>query len=168
LTPGSEAHIFLYHEMRNQGPPNPLDLLTRVSHALADPCRVRLLAACLGRERCVCQLVALIGRPNATVSKHLGVLRDAGLLVARREGRWIHYRTPDEPGAVVRGALGFVRSCIGADARLASDRRALERIDTIDPGALARMQREGCCPDLTVPPPPRADTARGAHQGIIA
>ena len=123
-----------------------------MAHALADPCRVRLLAACLGRERCVCQLVALIDRPNATISKHLGVLRDAGLLRARRDGRWIHYSTPAEPDALVRDALDQVRAHAAGDERLVCDRAALDRIDAIEPVALARMQREGCCPDLTTPP----------------
>ena len=68
--------------------------LSIISHALSDPHRVRLLAACLDRERCVCQLVELIDLSNASISKHLAVLRHAGLLVSRKEGRWVHYRTP--------------------------------------------------------------------------
>jgi len=152
--------------MRNHHAPTPLDDLTRVTAALADPCRLRLLWACLGRERCVCQLVALIDRPNATVSKHLAALRDAGLLTSRRDGRWIHYRAPDDPGPIVRDALALVRAHAADDELIARDRGTLDRIDAIDPGALARMQREGCCPDLTVSPPPPAPDAPGIHERI--
>ena len=134
--------------MRNQHA-NPIDRLTRVAGALADPNRVRLLAACLDHERCVCQLVALIDLSNASISKHLGQLRDAGLLESRREGRWVHYRTPETSDAIVRDALATVRTYALDDDRIRMDQQTLINIDAIDPNELARMQREGCCPDLT-------------------
>lgn len=138
--------------MRNQ-PSSPIDELTRVSAALADPSRVRLLAACLDRERCVCQLVALIDLSNASISKHLGQLRDAGLLESRREGRWVHYRLPDAPEPIVARAIATVRAHALQDELIEQDRATLANIDAIEPGELARMQREGCCPDLSCCPP---------------
>lgn len=60
---------------------------------LADPTRlgvVSLLAA--GEESCVCELVDRLATPQPTMSRHLGQLRQAGLLVARRDGTWMHYR----------------------------------------------------------------------------
>ena len=140
--------------MRNQTT-NPIDVITGVNSALADPNRVRLLAACLDQERCVCQLVALIDLSNASISKHLGQLRDAGLLESRREGRWVHYRTPDQPDPIVRDALRMIRTHAMDDELIRSDRAALSRIDLIEPSELARMQREGCCPDLSCCPPPQ-------------
>jgi DNA-binding transcriptional ArsR family regulator len=134
--------------MRNQHV-NPIDQLTSIAGALADPNRVRLLAACLDHERCVCQLVALIDLSNASISKHLGQLRDAGLLESRREGRWVHYRTPEAPVAIVRDALATVRTYALDDDRIRMDQQTLINIDAIDPNELARMQRKGCCPDLT-------------------
>lgn len=137
--------------MRNQAT-NPIEQLTQIANALGDPNRVRLLAACLDQERCVCQLVALIDLSNASISKHLGQLRDAGLLESRREGRWVHYRTPDHPDPIVTDALRMVRTHAMDDELIRSDRAALSRIDLIEPSELARMQREGCCPDLSCCP----------------
>ena len=130
-----------------------LDHFARISAALADPTRIRLLAACLDTERCVCQLVALIDLSNASISKHLGQLRDAGLLESRREGRWVHYKSPSEPNAVIGSALAGVRAHTLEDELIAQDILTLGNIDAIDPQDLARMQREGCCPDLTCCPP---------------
>jgi DNA-binding transcriptional ArsR family regulator len=152
--------------MRNQVA-NPIDQLTSLANALADPNRVRLLAACLERERCVCQLVALIDLSNASISKHLGQLRDAGLLESRREGRWVHYRLPDEPSGAVRDAIEMVRVHALQDELIATDRGTLENIDAIEPNELARMQREGCCPDLSCCPrtsnTPTADERQGVQ-----
>ena len=143
--------------MRNQHT-NPIDRLTSIAGALADPNRVRLLAACLDHERCVCQLVALIDLSNASISKHLGQLRDAGLLESRREGRWVHYRTAETPDAIVRDALATVRAHAMEDERIVMDRQTLINIDAIDPNELARMQREGCCPDLSCCPQKPSNT----------
>jgi ArsR family transcriptional regulator len=67
--------------------------------ALADPVRLHLLSliASTGEQgACVCDLVGPVGRSQPTVSHHLKVLRDAGLVVAERRGTWAWYRTvPD-------------------------------------------------------------------------
>lgn len=60
--------------------------------ALADASRLRLLFAVRRGERCVCELIELLGLAPATVSKHLSILRAAGWLASRKQGRWVHYR----------------------------------------------------------------------------
>jgi len=138
--------------MRNQAS-NLIEEFSRVAGALSDPSRVRLLAACLDQERCVCQLVALLDLSNASISKHLAQLRDAGLLASRREGRWVHYRLPDAPTPILADAIAMLRTRAMDDEVIEKDRATLANIDAIDPGELARMQREGCCPDLSCCPP---------------
>lgn len=61
--------------------------------ALSDPTRLRLavLLAIRG-ETCVCELAAALDEPDYKISRHLGVLRSGGLVEARREGAWMHYR----------------------------------------------------------------------------
>jgi ArsR family transcriptional regulator, arsenate/arsenite/antimonite-responsive transcriptional repressor len=73
---------------------------------LADPVRLRLLSliAAAG-EVCACDLVAPLGRSQPTVSHHLGVLADAGLVERERRGRWVHYRVVPDRLRVVRDAL---------------------------------------------------------------
>jgi ArsR family transcriptional regulator len=59
--------------------------------ALSDPHRLRILDRLRGGERCVCELTDVLDTGQSLLSFHLKVLRDAGLVTARREGRWMHY-----------------------------------------------------------------------------
>lgn len=61
-------------------------------HALADATRLRIVLLLAAGERCVCVIHDALDLPQPLVSRHLGVLRAAGIVAARRDGRWIHYR----------------------------------------------------------------------------
>ena len=77
------------------------ELLARTFKALADPARVRLvsiIAAAEGHEACVCDLTEPLGLSQPTVSHHLKILTDAGLLTRAKRGTWVYY-------SVVPGAL---------------------------------------------------------------
>lgn len=77
--------------------------------ALSDPARLRLLsliATAPGGEVCVCDLVEPIGRSQPTVSHHLKVLSEAGLVVGERRGRWAWYRAVPERLEQLRSVLG--------------------------------------------------------------
>ena len=83
--------------------------MAQVFKALADPARLRLLsliAAQPDREACNCELIEPLGLSQPTVSHHLKVLHDAGLLARERRGQWIYYRIVPEQMAAVRTALG--------------------------------------------------------------
>ena len=76
--------------------------------ALADPARLRilsLLASAAAGEVCACDLVEPVGRAQPTVSHHLKVLSEAGLIVGDKRGRWIWYRLVPERLAQLRTAL---------------------------------------------------------------
>jgi ArsR family transcriptional regulator len=64
----------------------------RVMKALSEPNRVRMIKILGHKELCVCELQELLGIAQSTVSKHLKVLEEAGLVVFRKEGSWIIYR----------------------------------------------------------------------------
>jgi ArsR family transcriptional regulator, arsenate/arsenite/antimonite-responsive transcriptional repressor len=66
--------------------------LSRLFRALADPTRLRLLNLIADREICVCYFVEILGLSQPKVSRHLAYLRKAGIVAARREGKWMHYR----------------------------------------------------------------------------
>src|SRR6266542_5544631 len=75
---------------------------------LADPARLRLLsliANAAGGEGCACDLVGPLGRSQPTVSHHLSVLTDAGLITREKRGRWAWYRVVPERLAVLRDTL---------------------------------------------------------------
>ena len=69
----------------------PFDLV-RLFAALADPTRLRLLNLMNGREVCVCYFVEVLNQGQPKISRHLAYLRRAGIVEARREGKWMHYR----------------------------------------------------------------------------
>jgi len=69
----------------------------RVMKALSDPSRVKVVRMLTRREMCACEIVDLLGLAQPTVSRHLRVLQDAGLILARKEGVWVHYRLPEAP-----------------------------------------------------------------------
>lgn len=66
--------------------------LSKVFKALSDPFRIRLTLALAAEEACVCHLERLLGKRQAYISQQLMPLREAGLLAARREGKFIFYR----------------------------------------------------------------------------
>lgn len=75
---------------------------------LADPARLRLLsliAAAEAEEMCACDLVEPVGRSQPTVSHHLSVLTEAGLLTREKRGKWAWYRVVPERLANLRDAL---------------------------------------------------------------
>jgi ArsR family transcriptional regulator len=67
-------------------------------HALSDDTRLAILARLRRGERCVCELTDLLDTAQPRLSFHLKVLKDAGILLDRRDGRWVHYRI--DPGAL--------------------------------------------------------------------
>lgn len=75
--------------MKGKEKPCSLDLLFR---ALADRTRLRLLNLVADKEICVCYFVEILGMSQPKISRHLAYLRRAGLVAARRQGRWMHYR----------------------------------------------------------------------------
>ncbi|ATX83068.1 ArsR family transcriptional regulator [Mariprofundus ferrinatatus] len=70
--------------------------LRSIFKALGDPIRLRLFSLLTHEELCVCHLTESLKLPQSTVSRHLGVLRSAGLVSTRREGKWMHYRLAED------------------------------------------------------------------------
>lgn len=121
--------------------PTPSFDLVRLFAALADPTRLRLLNLMQGREVCVCYFVEILKQSQPKISRHLAYLRNAGVVSARREGKWMHYRI-ERPGDAGPAAV--------LDAALASFRR--DRQMQADLAALGRA----CCE------PQRFTTLEGA------
>ena len=72
--------------------------VTGLLDALTDPTRLRLLRLLRQQELCVCELVDALHIPQYKISRHLRRLRAVGLVEARREGRWMHYRLSQRGG----------------------------------------------------------------------
>jgi ArsR family transcriptional regulator, arsenate/arsenite/antimonite-responsive transcriptional repressor len=89
--------------------------------ALGDPTRLRIVKLLEGGELCVCQLMAVLGMGQSRISRHLSILKEAGLIEDRRAGKWVHYRL------CCRDASQRVCSCFAGldrDESVRSDQRA--------------------------------------------
>jgi ArsR family transcriptional regulator, arsenate/arsenite/antimonite-responsive transcriptional repressor len=122
--------------------------LPRFFQALGDNTRLRLLNMMGEQEVCVCYFVELLDTPQPKISRHLAYLRSAGIVSARREGKWMHYRIqmPEHTGAaqILRQTLAF----LSEDKAMQADR--------------ARLSKACCAPakfDLAGAPRPTAASA---------
>ena len=133
--------------MRKSPPSGDLPILFA---ALADNTRLRLLNLMAGREVCVCYFVEILRQSQPKISRHLAYLRKAGIVLARREGKWMHYRicAPADEGAA---------SILAATLVSFRNNRQMQ-------ADLARFDRACCSPQRLVtlqgaPPPAAVSTA---------
>jgi ArsR family transcriptional regulator, arsenate/arsenite/antimonite-responsive transcriptional repressor len=112
-----------------------------VTKALADETRVRVLLALRQQELCACQITELFGFAPSTMSEHLFLLKQGGLVNARKEGRWIYYSLPGkEAPETVREALRWVRKALADDPSAKADAQELRSILKRDPAVLCKNQ----------------------------
>jgi ArsR family transcriptional regulator len=100
--------------------------MDRFFKALADPTRLRILNLLRDREICVCYFVEVLGQVQPKISRHLAYLRSAGLVSARRQGKWMHYRIPEQPEPAARLLKEIFRS-MDNDAAMQADHKRLAR-----------------------------------------
>lgn len=139
----NDRHAYLHREeSRRKVPDRSLTSTVRVTKALADTQRVRILRLLERGELCVCQIVEVLALAPSTVSKHLSLLSAAGLVEMRKQGRWAYYRLPDGPGAESgRPLLRWLREALKNDATIARDSALLEEVLSLDVCCVARSQR---------------------------
>lgn len=101
--------------------------LERFFQALGDKTRLRLLSLMGDQEICVCYFVEILASPQPKISRHLAYLRSAGIVAARREGKWMHYRIVPPPHS---GAAQILRETLAAlqdDKAMRADRARLTK-----------------------------------------
>ena len=97
-----------------------------VTKALSDESRVRALVALRDGELCLCQIVDLLKLSPSTVSKHIDVLQQAGLVERRKEGRWHYFRLANHRATpVVRRAIRWVLESLKDEAVVVRDAKKL-------------------------------------------
>ena len=96
--------------------------------ALADGTRLRLISLIGDSEVCVCFLVAILKTSQPKISRHLAYLRRAGIVSARREGIWMHYRVSTPPDEDAARVLRDVREWLAKDNAMLKDRTRLVNI----------------------------------------
>lgn len=101
----------------------------RVMKALSDPNRVKIIKMLQHKSMCVCEMQAALGVAQPTVSKHLKLLEDAGLVDFRKDGLWVNYHLTDGAGSpYVAALLGNLRHWLEEDPQVAG---LLERLPSI-------------------------------------
>lgn len=115
--------------------------------SLSDRTRLRLLNLLNGQEMCVCYFVEVLGASQPKISRHLANLRRAGLVTARKEGKWIHYRIALPPEHPAASMLKITLEWLAHDPQMKQD--------------LARLNKVRSSPDsfveiATAPPPGRS------------
>jgi len=113
----------------------PDDLMFR---AFADERRLRILHLLRRRETCVADLVEILGLPQSTVSRQLGILREAGLVSYREEGLWRHYAMTAPAGALHEHLVECLGSCFAHVPELREDATRAEALHAAG----------GCCPEV--------------------
>ena len=132
--------------------PYNLQMLFR---ALADRTRLRLVNLMGDDEVCVCFLVEALKLSQPKISRHLAYLRRAGVVVARREGKWMHYRLSPPPDARAAEIFAAVRSSLTEDKEMQLDRSRLVRLccSATIPAPLKRAPKPATIASGSVPVP---------------
>ena len=96
--------------------------------ALADKTRLRLLNLMRNDEVCVCFFVEILKTNQPKISRHLAYMRRAGIVEARREGSWMHYRIVDPPDADATRVLRETMGWLANDPEMQKDRQRLVKV----------------------------------------
>lgn len=129
--------------------------------AAGDPTRTRILKLLEAGPLCVCQVQAVLGLAPSTVSKHLTLLKAAGLLTDRRDGRWIHYAlATEERNPYARAVLALLRGPLDREPRILEDRRRLRGVKAVPVEALCALPPAERAPSRLV----QVETARPARR----
>ena len=116
-----------------------------IARALADENRTRALMFLRGGEMCVCQIVEMLGLAPSTVSKHLDILYQAGLVESRKDGRWIYYSLPRKPSCCVKEALGWLKAALGAEQEVVRDAKRQKVVLKMDKEKLCCRYKRAAC-----------------------
>jgi DNA-binding transcriptional ArsR family regulator len=113
-----------------------------IVRAIGDENRVRAIMALRTGELCVCQIVELLQLAHSTVSKHMSILKQAGLVESRKKGRWVYYRLNNDPGRsfLAEQALNWVCEATSNDPVILDDLKILNENVRLDPDALCKSK----------------------------
>src|SRR5436190_2034008 len=103
--------------------------------ALADPTRLRILGLLVGGEVSVCDIHGTLGIPQPKASRHLAYLKKSGLVTARKQGLWVHYKLAPAADKVMSALMGAVSHCLCHTEVVGKDRQRLD-------------SKTGCCPPV--------------------
>ena len=104
-----------------------MEEFTKQAKAIADPTRIRMLKLLESGELCVCHIMEILGLVQSTASKHLGILKVAGLVESRKNGTWSYFRLAAKERAYNKAYLTFLASNLDDDETIKDDRTNLKK-----------------------------------------
>ena len=121
-----------------------MDEFLNIIRAISDENRLRAIMALRTGELCVCQIVELLQLAHSTVSKHMSILKQAGLVASRKKGRWVYYRLRegDEASVLCRQAWSWACSAVSSDPLILEDQRQLHDVSKFDPEELCKSKKK--------------------------
>ncbi len=112
-----------------------------ITKALSDENRVRILMALSIGELCVCQIIELIELAPSTVSKHMSILKQAGLIESNKNGKWVYYRLADDAPIVATEAIEWAKKHLLSEKIIKRDAKVLKAIIKQHPIEVCRKQK---------------------------
>lgn len=103
--------------------------LIKIFKALSDHNRLRIVKMLEEKSMCVCEITEILQLANSTVSKHLSILRNAGLIISEKEGRWINYKLNPNPPHYADALEEMIRTWINDDTIISQDKEKARKTD---------------------------------------
>jgi ArsR family transcriptional regulator, arsenate/arsenite/antimonite-responsive transcriptional repressor len=105
-----------------------MDELIRIFEILGDETRLRIIKILLEKESlCVCEIMQVLGTSQTRVSKHLRILKDAGLVKSKKKGLWVHYSISKNSSKNIKEILLFLKQILNDDRILINDKKRLAK-----------------------------------------
>ena len=115
--------------------------ILNITKALSDDNRVRAVMMLADGELCVCQIIEMLGLAPSTVSKHMSILRQAGLVATRKQGRWIYYRLADSKRTAAFEITKWLNKHLKDDPDYTKDLQKLKKIKAMDIDEVCKCYR---------------------------
>lgn len=125
--------------------PPQMDLI-QIYECFCDRTRLRILNLLGQGPLCVCHFQEILSEPQVKISKHLGYLRERGMVVAEREQNWMMYSLPRKRAPELEANLKCLQDCVHSDPAFKRDLKALAKLrsNCCEPGGiLAALERRG-------------------------
>ena len=103
--------------------------LLNVFKALSDESRLRILKLLEGSELCICKIMEVLEMKQSRVSRHMGILKNAGLVIDRREGKWVHYSLNAQPEHICcEEVIAILEKSLKGNEAIGKDRLKLKKL----------------------------------------
>lgn len=115
--------------------------LVQIYECFCDRTRLRILSLLARTPLCVCHFQEILGEPQVKISKHLGYLRERGMVVAERQQNWMIYSLPAKPARELEANLKCLQDCAQSDAVFKRDLKALAKLrsNCCEPGSRSKQ-----------------------------